>query len=65
MAAYTFRDERDLLWYSTVFSSGRAGKRRRHQIDGSDAQRGHRSYMSSVTGTCRKLCGTLRTFVGI
>ena len=21
MAAYTFRDERDLLWYSTVFSA--------------------------------------------
>ena len=26
VAAYTFRDERDLLWYSTVFSSAQSGK---------------------------------------
>jgi hypothetical protein len=38
VAAYTFRDERDLLWYSTVFQLGRAGKRLRHRR--ADAQRG-------------------------
>jgi len=32
VAAYTFRDERDLLWYSTVFSS--AERESAYVIDG-------------------------------
>jgi hypothetical protein len=38
VAAYTFRDERDLLWYSTVFSAAERGKRLRHRR--THAQRG-------------------------
>jgi TnpA family transposase len=44
VSVYTFRDERDLLWYSTVFSS--ADRESAYVIDGADAQRGRQERYS-------------------
>jgi hypothetical protein len=48
VAAYTFRDERDLLWYSTVFSA--AEREGAYVIASSSCQAIHSAHTRSALG---------------
>jgi hypothetical protein len=55
VAAYTFRDERDLLWYSTVFSA--AEREGAYVIASSSCQAIHSAHTRSTLVQLMKKCG--------